>query len=83
MKPIYIKLKKGRHKTQPWTFEVDRPGPKAKQTKRERYVEQWSAYRGAIRQLGLKWQGTKHHYHVVEVRRGVQKTRPVKVIVVK
>jgi len=40
MKSIYIYIKKGRHKTQPWTFTIDKPGPKAKQTKQERYVKQ-------------------------------------------
>lgn len=83
MKPIHIYLKKGRHKTQPWTFIIDNPGPKSKQTKQERYVKQWSAYRGAVRQLGLKWEGTKHPYHVAEIKRGALKLRPVKMVVVK
>lgn len=78
MKPIYIRLKKGRHKTQPWTFEVDKPGNASKQTKRERYVAKWSAFRGAIRQLGLKWQGLKYGY-IVTIK---GKERPVKMIVV-
>lgn len=51
-KSIIVRLKKTRHKSQPWTFEIDMPGPQSKQTKRERYSTRWSAKRGALRQLG-------------------------------
>jgi S-adenosylmethionine:tRNA-ribosyltransferase-isomerase (queuine synthetase) len=54
LKPIYVTLKEGRHKTQPWTFTIDRPGPQKGETKRERYVSMWSAKRGACRVLGAK-----------------------------
>ena len=49
LKPIIVTLKEGRHKTQPWTFTIDRPGPQKGETKRERYVSMWSAKRGAAR----------------------------------
>jgi hypothetical protein len=58
LNPIYVTLKEGRHKTQPWTFTIDRPGPQNKETKQERYVSMWSAKRGAARKLvgtGLQW----------------------------
>lgn len=51
MKSIIVRLKKTRHKSQPWTFEIDMPGPQGKQTKLERYATQYSAKRGALRQL--------------------------------
>ena len=51
LKPIIVTLKQGRHKTQPWTFTIDRPGPQKGETKRERYVSMWSATRGAARKL--------------------------------
>jgi hypothetical protein len=54
LKPIYVTLKEGRHKTQPWTFTIDRPGPQKGETKRERYVSMWSAWRGACRVLGAE-----------------------------
>lgn len=54
LKPIVVTLKRTRHKTQPWTFNIDRPGPQKGETKAERYATMWSAKRGACRVLGAK-----------------------------
>ncbi len=51
-KPVYVYLKKGRHKTQPWTFIIDEPGVGPVTTKRERYARKFTAKRGALRMLG-------------------------------
>jgi hypothetical protein len=56
-KSIIVRLKKTRHKSQPWIFEIDMPGPQKGQTKRERYATKWSAKRGAIRALNIVWLG--------------------------
>jgi hypothetical protein len=53
-KSIIVRLKKTRHKSQPWIFEIDMPGPQKGQTKRERYATKWSAKRGALRQLNAR-----------------------------
>ncbi len=50
-KPVYVYLKKGRHKTQPWTFTIDEPGVGPVTTKRERYARKFTAKRGALRML--------------------------------
>ena len=56
--PIYVYLKKGRHKTQPWTFIIDEPGVGPVSTKRERYARKFTAKRGALRMLGAVQFGT-------------------------
>lgn len=50
-KPVYVYLKKGRHRTQPWTFTIDEPGVGPVTTKRERYARKFTAKRGALRML--------------------------------
>jgi hypothetical protein len=59
LKPITVLLKEGKHKTQPWSFTIDRPGPAYDETKKERYVTMRSAKRGAARVLaahyGSRW----------------------------
>jgi hypothetical protein len=78
LKPIYVTLKEGRHKAQPWTFTIDRPGPQKGETKRERYVSMWSAKRGACRKLGAVTYGDGE-WEVYDNRSN--KVRPVKFIV--
>jgi hypothetical protein len=56
-RPINILLTKGRHKTQPWTFTIDKPGSQSGETKRERYTTKKTAKRGALRALGV-WTGS-------------------------
>jgi hypothetical protein len=56
-KSIIVRLKKTKHKTQSWVFEIDMPGAANKQTKNERYATKWSAKRGALRQLGAEEKG--------------------------
>jgi hypothetical protein len=51
--PILVILKKGKHKTQPWTYTIDKPGGGPAVTVKERYAARRSAYRGALRHLGL------------------------------
>jgi hypothetical protein len=51
LKPITVILKETRHKSQPWTFTIDRPGPQRGETKLERYASKRSAKRGAARKL--------------------------------
>jgi hypothetical protein len=51
MTPITVTLKEGKHKTQPWTFVIDRPGAQSKETKQERYATMTTAKRGAARVL--------------------------------
>jgi hypothetical protein len=57
-KPVYVYLKKGRHRTQPWTFIIDEPGVGPVKTKRERYARKFTAKRGAQRMLGAVRFGT-------------------------
>jgi hypothetical protein len=77
LKPIYVTLKEGRHKTQPWMFTIDRPGPQKGETKRERYVSMWSAKRGALRVLQVEEKGvTPCSSYTIK-----GKVRPVKFIV--
>jgi hypothetical protein len=61
-KSIIVRLKKTKHKSQTWVFEIDMPGPQSKETKAERFATQYSAKRGSIRQLGIKWQGVNFPY---------------------
>jgi hypothetical protein len=82
LKPIYVHLKEGKHKTQPWTFTIDRPGPQSKETKLERYVTMTTAWRGARRKLGAFEYGTNlkgETFYVVAEKGG--KLRPVKRII--
>lgn len=51
-KPIVITIKETRHKKQPWTYTIDKPGKGPMETKEERYSRIWTAKRGALRQLG-------------------------------
>ena len=56
-KPILVILKKTRHKTQPWTFIIDKPGKAPVSELRERYTTRRAAHRGALRNLGI-WDST-------------------------
>ena len=51
-KPIVITIIETRHKTQPWTYTIDKPGTGPMETKQERYSRIWTAKRGALRQMG-------------------------------
>jgi hypothetical protein len=55
MKPIIVTVTETRHKSQPWKFVIDKPGPKAKETKHERYATASSAVRGAMRVIGATY----------------------------
>jgi hypothetical protein len=86
LKPIYVTLKEGRHKTQPWSFVIDRPGPQKGETKRERYVSMWSAKRGAAYKLSkgtvTTCKGLLKEGSLLEVTsKGGARLRPVKFIV--
>jgi hypothetical protein len=85
LKPIYVTLKETRHKTQPWTFTIDRPGPQKGETKQERYVSMWSAWRGACRVLGLQPEvvSAMQGVYVIEKMKGRYIERPVKRIVIR
>jgi hypothetical protein len=85
LKPIYVHLKQGKHKTQPWTFTIDRPGPQNKETKAERYATMWSAWRGACRVLGLQPEvvSAMQGAYVIEKLKGRYIERPVKRIVIR
>ena len=78
MKPIYITLTKTRHKSQPWVFTIDRPGPQRKETKRERYATMWSAKRGALRSLRYAMPGASGLWFYAETN---GKLRVIKFIV--
>lgn len=56
-KPIVITIKETRHKKQPWTYTIDKPGTGPMETKQERYSRIWTAKRGALRQLGDTYPG--------------------------
>ena len=75
-KPVYVYLKKGRHRTQPWTFIVDEPGVGPVTTKRERYVRKYTAKRGALRMLGAVPFGTTLSGRPMWIVRG-KNVRPV------
>lgn len=51
-KPVVVTITEGKHKTQPWTFSVDKPGPGPSGTVKERYTRQHSCKLGAVRWLG-------------------------------
>ena len=53
---IAINVRKGKHKTQPWTFEIDMPGATQSTKVPERYSCKKAAIRGALRKMGL-WNG--------------------------
>lgn len=55
--PITVRLKKGKHATQPWTFAIDDIGPGPKVTVRERYATKRTAWKGALRKLKA-WKGS-------------------------
>ena len=55
--PIKVTLKKGKHKTQPWTFAIDDIGPGPKVSVRERYATSKTAWKGALRKLKA-WNGS-------------------------
>lgn len=55
--PIKVTLKKGKHKTQPWTFAIDDIGPGPKVSVRERYATMKTAWKGALRKLKA-WNGS-------------------------
>jgi hypothetical protein len=56
-KAVHVYLKKGKHKSQPWTFLIDLPGGAPMETKRTRYARKDSAQRGALRMLGAVTSG--------------------------
>lgn len=49
--PIEVTITKGAHKTQPFTYAIDKPGPGAKETKQERYATASNARRAAAKEL--------------------------------
>lgn len=51
LKPILVTLTQTRHKTQPWTVEIDMPGGGPDDQLLERYTVRKSARRGALRHL--------------------------------
>lgn len=54
---LYINVRKGKHKSQPWTWSVDKAYTNDIVTAgQERYVTKKSAIRGALRALNL-WDG--------------------------
>jgi hypothetical protein len=61
---VVVTLKKGKHKTQPWTFSIDDVGGAPNATVAERYTDSKSAKRGALRALGI-WYGSVAIRHVV------------------
>jgi hypothetical protein len=75
-KPVYVYLKKGRHRTQPWTFIIDEPGVGPVTTKRERYARKFTAKRGALRMLGAVQFGTTLSGRPMWIVRG-KNVRPV------
>jgi hypothetical protein len=59
--PVYVNIQRG--KNGGYTFSIDKPGPAKGQTKKKdgevkEYSTGWSAWRGALRQLGAVW---THH----------------------
>ena len=54
MKPVIVTLKKGRHKSQPWTFVINGPGNAPNTTNDERYADRRGAKRGALRFLDAR-----------------------------
>lgn len=50
---VVITITKGRHKSQPYSFTIDKPGSGPVETARERYSTRFAAVRGAMRKLGI------------------------------
>jgi hypothetical protein len=80
IKPIIVTIKETRRKKQPWSFTIDRPGPKQKETKAEWYVTAWSAKRGAKRMLGAIHSLSGGHYYVFDNK--ARKERHIEFVVV-
>ena len=55
--PIAVELRKGKHKGQKWSVRIDMGGNTVPETLAERYSVRRSAYRAALRSLGL-WDST-------------------------
>lgn len=55
--PIVVELRKGKHKGQKWSVRIDMGGNTVPETLAERYSVRRSAYRAALRSLGL-WDST-------------------------
>jgi hypothetical protein len=54
---VVITITKGKHKTQPYSFAIDKPGGGPVETARERYTTRRAAIRGALRKLGAYTEG--------------------------
>jgi hypothetical protein len=55
LKPVLVTVTKGRHKKQPYSFSIDKPGPARQETRTERYSTDRNAVRAAMRILGAKF----------------------------
>jgi len=55
--PIVVELRKGKHKGQRWSVRIDMGSNTIPETLAERYSVRRSAYRAALRSLGL-WDST-------------------------
>ena len=51
--PVIVHLRKGKHKKQPWKVRIDLPGNNPVRELAERYGARRTAYRAALRNLGL------------------------------
>ena len=51
--PIVVELRKGKHKSQRWAIRIDMGGNSIPEVLAERYSVRRSAYRAALRSLGL------------------------------
>lgn len=49
---VLITIKKSRHKSQPYTYTIDKPGGAPLETAAERYATKRNAIKGALRRLG-------------------------------
>jgi hypothetical protein len=78
LKPITVTLKESRHKKQPWTFTIDRPGPADDETKEERYVTMTTAKRGACRVLGALY--SDRWYIIMKLSSAVEMTKKGNII---
>jgi hypothetical protein len=77
---VRIIVKRGRHKTQPYSFVIDNPGKGPEESVQERYTERTKCIRGALRKIGA-WKGTVKGPHYVTRRvRGTEKVYPVTII---
>jgi len=54
-KAIIVTIKKGKHKTQPFSFTIDKPGPASNETRKERYANPSNARRAARNILEAFW----------------------------